>query len=62
MLGGILIFHGIHKALYGVDEISVMLTSFGLPAFLSYGVYIGELIAPAMIRLGVLTRPAAFLS
>jgi len=60
MLGGILIFHGIHKALYGVDEISVMLTSFGLPAFLSYGVYIGELIAPAMILLGVLTRPAAF--
>lgn len=60
MLGGILLFHGVHKLLYGIDEIREMLTSFGLPAIMSYGVYVGEVIAPVMILLGVLTRPAAF--
>lgn len=60
MLGGILLFHGVHKAIYGIDEITSMLVSSGLPGFIGYGVYVGELIAPAMVLLGVLARPAAF--
>lgn len=59
MLGGILIFHGIHKILYGIDDIMSMLKSSGVPEFIGYGVYVGEVIAPVMILAGVMTRPAA---
>lgn len=31
----------------------------GLPAFIAYGVYVGEILAPILIILGLFTRPAA---
>lgn len=61
MLGIILIFHGIHKIFNGIDEISGLITGNGLPYFLSFGVYIGEVVAPVMIILGIKTRFAALL-
>lgn len=60
-LGGLLLFHGVHKAIYGVDPIKHMLESSGLPGFIAYGVYLGELIAPVMIIIGVLCRIAALM-
>lgn len=60
-LGGLLLFHGISKLLHGVGFIEGMLANHGLPAFLAYGVYVGEVIAPLMVILGYQTRIGALL-
>lgn len=38
-----------------------MLQDAGLPGFIAYGVYIGEIVAPVLIILGIFTRPAALI-
>ncbi|MEC9487593.1 MAG: DoxX family protein [Prosthecochloris sp.] len=58
-VGGLMLFHGVHKLQHGVGFISNMLAEAGLPQVLSYGVFVGEVIAPLMIVLGILSRPAA---
>jgi len=57
-LGILLMFHGVDKLLHpgSVDFISRTLTGAGLPGSLAYGVYVGEIIAPLMIILGVYCR------
>ncbi|MBC7184760.1 MAG: DoxX family protein [Marinobacter sp.] len=60
-LGGLLLFHGIAKLLNGVGFIEGELASHGLPTFLAYGVFVGELIAPLMVILGYQTRIGALL-
>ncbi|MBW4935084.1 DoxX family protein [Marinobacter sp. F4206] len=60
-LGGLMLFHGIAKLLHGVGFIEGELASHGLPAFLAYGVFVGELIAPLMVLLGYHTRIGALL-
>lgn len=60
-LGGLLLFHGVDKLLDGTGFIERELASHGLPAFLAYGVFIGELIAPLMVILGYQTRIGALL-
>jgi putative oxidoreductase len=60
-LGGLLLLHGIHKILSGVDPIRDMLTAYHLPDVLSYGVYLGEVVAPVLIILGIFTRIGALL-
>ncbi|HHP2603887.1 TPA: DoxX family protein [Klebsiella quasipneumoniae] len=44
-VGGLMLFHGLHKLLDGVDGISGMLA--------------GEVVAPCLLIVGILTRPAA---
>lgn len=51
--------HGIAKLKNGIGWMSGMLAQNGLPAFVAYGVYVGEVVAPILLVLGVLTRPAA---
>ncbi len=58
-VGGLMLFHGLHKAIDGVEGIAGMLVAKGLPGFIAYGVLVGEVIAPILIILGILTRPAA---
>ena len=58
-VGGLMLFHGLHKLFAGIDGISGMLIAKGLPGFFAYGVLVGEVIAPCLIILGILTRPAA---
>ena len=58
-IGGLMLFHGIAKISGGVDSIKGMLDGKGLPAFMAYGVYLGEVVAPILILIGVFTRPAA---
>ncbi len=58
-LGGTLIFHGISKLMHGVAWMREPLANFGLPAFVAYGAYLAEIVAPILIVLGILTRPAA---
>lgn len=59
VVGGLMQFHGLHKLFDGVDGISAMLVAKGLPGFIAYGVLVGEVVAPILLILGVLTRPAA---
>ncbi|MDA7415871.1 DoxX family protein [Xenophilus arseniciresistens] len=58
-LGVLILLHGIAKLGKGVDGIGGMLAAHGLPAVLAYGVYLGELVAPALVIIGMFTRPAA---
>ncbi len=58
-MGILILFHGIHKMTHGIGGIKAMLSASGLPEFLSYGVYVGELIAPIFIILGLYARIAS---
>jgi putative oxidoreductase len=58
-VGGLMLFHGIHKAVHGVGGIAGMLAALGLPTFIAYGSLLCELVASAMIVMGVWTRAAA---
>jgi putative oxidoreductase len=60
-LGALLLLHGIYKIGTGVDGIAGMLQGHGLPGALAWLVYIGEVLAPALLIIGVLTRPAAWI-
>jgi putative oxidoreductase len=59
MVGVLLLLHGIAKAKAGVDWMSPMLASHGLPGFIRFGAYIGEIVAPLLLVIGIFTRPAA---
>ncbi len=41
-VGGLMLFHGLHKLFAGIDGISGMLIAKGLPGFIAYGVLVGE--------------------
>ena len=58
-VGGLMLLHGISKIFGGIDAVKHILESSGIPAFLAYGVYVGEVIAPIMILIGFRTRLAA---
>lgn len=55
-LGALLLFHGGHKILTGIDPIRAMIGSHGLPDYLAYGVYAGEVLAPVLLILGLFAR------
>jgi putative oxidoreductase len=57
-IGGLMLFHGIAKLAHGVDRIGGQLAQHGLPRFVSLGVYVGEVIAPIALILGVGSRIA----
>jgi len=59
--GILVMFHGVAKILHGTQWISAILEAKGIPAFIAYGVFAGEIIAPIFIILGFLTRPAALI-
>lgn len=60
-LGILILLHGIAKVKGGVGFITPLVTGMGLPPWLSYGVYIGEIVAPIMVILGLFTRIGAFI-
>ncbi len=55
----LMIFHGWAKVQSGVGGIAGMLSANGMPGFIAYGVYLGELIAPLMLLVGFWVVPAA---
>jgi putative oxidoreductase len=57
-VGGLLIFHGIAKVRNGVGWMAGPLSGLGLPAFVAYGAYVGEVIAPIFLILGKWARIA----
>jgi putative oxidoreductase len=60
-LGILILMHGVAKIGSGVGFVSNMLASHGLPGVLAYGVYIGEIVAPVLLIIGLYTRPAAWI-
>jgi len=57
--GILMLFHGIHKLIDGIGPVKSMLAAHGLPSWFGYGVFVGELIAPLMIILGLYARAGA---
>ncbi|CAM4004680.1 DoxX family protein [Bordetella muralis] len=55
-LGILVLMHGIMKLSSGVGGISGMLSSHGLPGFLAYAAYLGEVVGPLLIILGFYSR------
>lgn len=55
----LVLLHGISKLTGGIDGITGMVTGAGLPAVFAYGVYVGEVIAPLLMLIGLWTRAAA---
>lgn len=60
-LGICVLMHGIFKLSNGIDSVKGMLINSGLPGMMSYGVYLGEVLAPLMIIFGVFTRFASLM-
>ncbi|HET6487342.1 MAG TPA: DoxX family protein [Spirochaetia bacterium] len=58
-LAGLILFHGIDKVLHGIAWMSGPLRSAGLPQVVGYGVFLGEVVAPLFVILGLGTRVAA---
>ncbi|MGM0533930.1 MAG: DoxX family protein [Campylobacterota bacterium] len=58
-VGFMMLFHGYAKITGGVGGIQGMLESAGLPGFMAYGVYLGEVVAPLFLILGLYTRISA---
>jgi len=60
-VGGLMIFHGIHKIIHGHDMIIEQLAVKGYPTWLWLGVPIGEIIAPVLLIVGAFTRLSGML-
>ncbi|AMG89072.1 DoxX family protein [Bordetella parapertussis] len=60
-LGILVIMHGLAKLSSGVGGIAGMLSSHGLPGFLAYFAYVGEIVGPLLIILGIYCRLGALL-
>ena len=58
-LGILVLLHGIAKMTGGIGFIAGTVQSAGLPAFVAYGVYVGEVIAPIMVLVGWYSRIGA---
>jgi len=59
ILAILILFHGISKITHGIDPIIEMIVKTGLPPTVAYLVYFGEVLAPALVLIGLWTRPAA---
>lgn len=58
-VGILMLLHGIAKLQHGIGGIEALTEAAGLPSFVAYGVYVGEVIVPIFIILGFATRAAA---
>ncbi len=58
-VGGLLLFHGVAKLQNGVGWMAPLLAELGLPAFVAYGSYVGEVLAPLLLLVGWQARIAA---
>jgi putative oxidoreductase len=60
-LGVLVLLHGIAKIRGGIGFLTPMVQGIGLPPWFAYGVYLGEVVGPIMVILGLFTRVGAFL-
>jgi len=59
IIASTMLVYGISKLFSGIGFIEGLIAKTGLPAFLGYGVYVGEIIAPCLLLIGFRTRLAA---
>jgi putative oxidoreductase len=57
-IAGLLLLHGIAKLKNGIGWMAGPLGAVGLPAFIGYGAYVGEVIAPLFAIVGKFARLA----
>lgn len=55
----LMLFHGWAKITHGIAGIESMVVKAGFPSFVAYGVFIGEVIAPLLLLVGLFVVPAA---
>jgi putative oxidoreductase len=60
-LGILILLHGIAKLTHGIEPIEGMVTGMGMPAFVAYGVYVGEVVGPLLLIIGFYARIGAAL-
>ena len=62
-LGGLVLFHGVAKVtnMNSLKWIGGELAKYNLPDVIAYGVYLGEVVGPVLIILGLLTRLGALM-
>jgi putative oxidoreductase len=58
-LSVLMLFHGWAKIRHGIGGIERMVEALGVPGWLAYGVYIGEVVAPLLLLVGLWVVPAA---
>jgi putative oxidoreductase len=58
-VGVMMLFHGFHKVVNGISGVRYLVSNAGLPEFIAYGVFIGELVFPVLIILGLYARVAS---
>jgi len=58
-IGILLLMHGLFKLANGIESITTLVQAQGWPAWIAFGVFIGEIIAPSLLIIGVLTRAGA---
>jgi putative oxidoreductase len=58
-LGGLMLLHGVAKLRGGIGPITGMVTGAGLPSWVAYGVYLGEVVAPLLVIAGWYARIGA---
>lgn len=61
VLGVVVLLHGIAKLKGGVGFISGAVTAHGLPAWVAYGAYAGEVLGPILMIVGFYSRLGAAL-
>lgn len=59
VLGVLILFHGVDKLLHGPGSAVGAIMAAGLPGWMGYAVYLGEVVAPVLLLLGLWTRIAA---
>ena len=60
-VGILMLLHGFAKISGGVQGIVGLVAAAGLPGAAGYLVYVGEVLAPVLVVIGLWTRPAALL-
>ena len=55
-VGVLMLMHGIPKVIGGIGFVKGLVASHGLPTFLAYFVYVGEIAAPILLLVGIYTR------
>lgn len=60
-VGGLMLFHGVHKVFSGVGFIAGKFQDIGLPGAFAYLVFLGEIVAPVLLIIGYKTRIGAAL-
>lgn len=58
-VGIMMLFHGLDKIINGIGGVKHLTTASGLPEFIAYGVYVGEVVVPILILLGAYARAAS---